>query len=147
MTTCLFFFIRANGFFSPRFWWDAREKKKKLLPFQCPFVALPVMCDPVLFDFICSLSSLLFTVIYWSGHAEKLDIYFKWHWETTVSVSIRTYEGPFFKDSCNSIFPFHIKLEVEGCQVISLCDIVNNSWGSRGGAEGRTAGMVHWPSS
>lgn len=26
-----------------------------LLPFQCSFVALPVMCDPVLFDFICSL--------------------------------------------------------------------------------------------
>lgn len=23
----------------------------KLLPFQWPFVALPVMCDPVLFDF------------------------------------------------------------------------------------------------
>lgn len=51
MTTCLFF-SRAGAFF-PHFV-EARGGGA-LLPFQCSLVALPVMCDPVLFDFICSL--------------------------------------------------------------------------------------------
>lgn len=79
--------------FFPRFCRDTR-KKKTLFPFQCPFVALPVMCDPVLFDFVCSLSSLLFALIYWNSRAGKLDLYLKWHWETTVIISLRAY---FFK--------------------------------------------------
>lgn len=53
MTTC--FLNRADGFFSHFFFFLLRhkgkerkkKKKEKLLPFQCPFVALPVMCDPV----------------------------------------------------------------------------------------------------
>lgn len=56
MTTCLFF-PRA-GAFSPI---SVEGVGGGLLPFQCSFVALPVMCDPVLFDFICSL---FITVIY-----------------------------------------------------------------------------------
>lgn len=65
MTTCLFlcFFFSRAGAFSPHFvearWGRGREGA--LLPFQCSFVALPVMCDPVLYDFICSL---FITVIY-----------------------------------------------------------------------------------
>lgn len=55
MTTCLFF-PRAGAFFP-----ISVEGGGGLLPFQCSFVALPVMCDPVLFDFICSL---FITVIY-----------------------------------------------------------------------------------
>lgn len=74
MTTC--FLTRADGFFFP---FLLRHRGEKLLPIQYPFVALPVMCDPVLFDFICSLSSLLFILIYWNGHAEKLDINLRWH--------------------------------------------------------------------
>lgn len=68
----LLFFTRSDGF-SPRFCWDTRGGK--LLPFQWPFVALPVMCDPVLFDFICSLSSPLFTLISWNCRAETLDVH------------------------------------------------------------------------
>lgn len=82
MTTC--FFTGSDGFF-PRFCWDTRGGK--LLPSQWPFVALPVMCDPVLFDFICSLSSPLFTWIYWNGHAEKFDVYGKRHLRNTVIIS------------------------------------------------------------
>lgn len=72
MTTCLFF-SRANGFFCPVFGETHGGKKEKLLPFRCPFVALPVMCDPVLFDFICSLSSLLFPVICGNGTEKPLS--------------------------------------------------------------------------
>lgn len=82
MTTC--FFTRSDGF-SPVF--VETQGGGKLLPFQWPFVALPVMCDPVLFDFICSLSSPLFTLIYWNGRAEKLDVYGRQRSQTTVVVS------------------------------------------------------------
>lgn len=54
MTTCLFF--PELELFSPFL-----SGGGGLLPFQRSFVALPVMCDPVLFDFICSL---FITVIY-----------------------------------------------------------------------------------
>lgn len=54
------------------------------------------MCDPVLFDFICSLSSLLFYLIYWNGQAEKLDVDSTWHWGTTVIISESTYAVFFF---------------------------------------------------
>lgn len=94
MTTCFFIYQSWWPFFFP---FLLRHKGgKKLLSFQCPFVSLPVTCDPFLFDFICSLSSLLFTVIYWNGHAEKLDIYFKWHWETAVIVSTSACMVTFF---------------------------------------------------
>lgn len=53
MTTCLF--SPELELFSPFL------SRGGLLPFQCSFVALPVMCDPVLFDFICLL---FITVIY-----------------------------------------------------------------------------------
>lgn len=61
MTTCLFFFFFSRaGAFSPILLRHGGGGGA-LLPFQCSFVALPVMCDPVLFDFICSL---FITVIY-----------------------------------------------------------------------------------
>ncbi len=62
----------ADGFFS------AETRKKRLLPCQWPFGALIVMCDPVLFDFICSLFITVFLLICRKGRAKRWDIYLGW---------------------------------------------------------------------
>lgn len=55
MTTCFSFFTRSDGF-SPRFCWDTGGG---LLPSQWPFVALPVMCDPVFLFFLFHLFTFI----------------------------------------------------------------------------------------
>lgn len=76
ITTCfsppLFVSLELMAFFLQK------HKKKRLLPCQWPFGALIVMCDPVLFDFICSLFITVFLLICRKGRAERWDIYLGW---------------------------------------------------------------------
>lgn len=117
MTTCLFF-SRAGAFF-PHFV-EAWGWEGALLPFQCSFVALPVMCDPVLFDFICSL---FITVIYCDLREQVRRLFGTTAWRNCLRQDSHSGVST-LKDGFSEI------LEFSGETLGSLCAASSDIWAS-----------------
>lgn len=152
--------------FFPHF---CRDKRKKITSISVP------ICCPSSDVWPCFISFHLFTLItvipfdfleypcmtcQWETtyypHLNLSNVKIQGHFSVDAMLKSDSHDTLFCESLCvslNWIFSCYFTLtpmwqfEVVCCQVISLCDIVINSWGNWG-AEGRTAGStVHWPCS